>query len=142
MVKQQINMRIICVDPIRPCLDADTVQFGLQDKKRELECGRELSADEIAFDFTLSVSRHSDGAANFTGAFAHGSREKRFVYLTYKVPEGESWQIYRRLKVPLHFIPWEQVEAALATGRVLQTRVSGLQSGTVPLLDDGWLVME
>ena len=100
------------------------------------------SADTVVFDFTLRVSRHQDGTANFTGEFAHGTRDKRFVYLTYKVPEDKSWRIYRRIKTPLQSIAWEQVEAALKSGRVLQARVSGLRSGTAPLLDDGWLLME
>ena len=71
-----------------------------------------------------------------------GRREKRFVYLTYRVPDGESWQIYRRLKVPLDEIGWEQVEASLAAEQALQARVSGLRSGTVPLLDGGWMASD
>lgn len=142
MAKQQINMRVICVDPMRYCPGIDEIQFGLQDKKQDLQNGREISADQVVFDFTLKVSRHSDGRPNFTGAFAQGPREKRFVYLTYKAPEGESWRIYRRIKAPLHIIAWEQVEAALAAGRVLQARVSGLRSGAVPLLDAGWRIVD
>ena len=76
MAKQQIRMRIICVDPMRHCPGVDAIQFGLQDKKQDLHRGREVAADAIAFDFTLGVSRHSEGAANFTGAFAHGTARK------------------------------------------------------------------
>ena len=137
MTKQPIAMRIICVDPIRVCLE-----FDLQDKKQELQWGRPLSEDELVFDFELVVQRHSDGACNFTGAFAHGTRVKRFAYLTYKGRDGESWKIFRRLKVPFWTIIWADVEAALAIGSRLQARVSGLVSGTVPLLDDGWLIVE
>ena len=91
-------------------------------------------------NFAPNVNRHDDGTVIFTGAYAHGARDKRFVYLTYKIPEGDGWRIYRRIKAPLHMITWEQVQAALAAGRVLQARVSGLRSGTVPLLDDGWII--
>ena len=142
MAKQQIALRIICIDPIRQSLGIDALRFGLQDKNQDLKQGKGLSADEVAFDFTLSVQRHSDGSANFTGPFAHGARTQRFVYLTYKVPEGESWQIWRRIKVSLTIISWEQVEAALTDGRVLQARVSGLRSGTAPLIDGGWLLVD
>ncbi len=142
MAKQRIRMRIICVDPMRHCPGIDAIEFGLQDKKQDLHCGRSIAADTITFEFTLDVRRHNDGRANFTGAFAHGTREKRFVYLTYKVPDGESWQIYRRLKVPLHEISWEQMETALTERRTLQARVSGLRAGTVPLLDGGWMASD
>ena len=134
-------MRIICVDPIRFCLGYDALEFGLQDKKQDLQGGTELSPDEIAFDFTLNVEQTSDGSANFTGAFAQGTRAKRFVYLTYKGMDGEAWRIYRRIKVSLSDISWAQAAEALAEGKVLQARVSGLVSGTVPLLDRSWLVM-
>ncbi len=139
MAKQQISMRVICVDPIRVCLDYDMLRFGLQDKKQQLQEGQPLSDDELAFDFELMVQRQSDDSANFTGAVAHGTRDKRFVYLTYMGKDGDSWQIFRRIKIPLWMISWQDVETALARGHALQARVSGLSSGTVPLLDGGWL---
>ena len=142
MPKQQIKMRVICVDPMRQCLDAETIAFGLQDKQGNLQPGQALSPDEIGFDFALAVSRHSDGSANFTGPYAQGSRATRFVYLTYKIPEGDDWRIYRRIKAPLHSISWGQVAAALAADQTLQARVSGLRSGTAPLLDGGWLAVD
>ncbi len=142
MAKQQIALRIICIDPIRQCPGIDAIRFGLQDKKQDLMYGELLSRDEVVFDFTLSVQRDSVGSTNFTGPFAHGTVSKRFVYLTYKVPEGESWQIWRRINVSLTIISWQQVEAALADGRVLQARVSGLRSGTAPLIGGGWLLVD
>ena len=142
MAKHQIKMRIICRDPIRACLGFEAIQFGLQDKKQNLQKGMALSADEIAFDFTISVEQQSDGTTNFTGPFAHGTRLSRFVYLTYKGCDGESWQIWRRIKVSLGTISWGQVEAALRDNMVLQARVSGLIAGTVPLLDGGWELVD
>ena len=132
-------MRVICVDPIRVCLDYDMLRFGLQDKKQQLQEGQPLSDDELAFDFELTVQLDNDGSANFTGAFAHGTRDKRFVYLTYMGKDGDSWQIFRRIKVPLWMISWQDVETAVTRGHRLQASVFGLSSGTVPLLDGGWL---
>lgn len=142
MAKQEIAMRIICLDPIRVCLGYDALEFGLQDKKQNLQSGTALSADELSFDFALAVQRRDDGGANFTGAYAQGPRDKRFVYLTYKGLQGEIWSIFRRIKVPLYGISWGQVEAAHSAGQVLQARVSGLRSGTAPLLDGVWLALD
>lgn len=141
MAKRPINMRIVCVDPIRVCPDYEELQFGLQDKGRNLQAGEQLSRDEIVFIFSLTVQKHQDGSVNFTGAFAHGPRTKRFAYLTYMGFDREEWRIYRRLKVPLSGISCEQVEAAMTSGGALQARVSGLISGAVPLLDGGWQLM-
>lgn len=114
MIKRKIALRIICVDPMRFCPGINELQFGLQDNKQNLQAGESLSDDEIAFDFALTVQQHDDGSANFTGAYAHGPRAKRFVYLTYNAREGETWSIFRRLKVSLDVITWDQAEAALA----------------------------
>ncbi len=141
MAKHQIKMRIICRDPIRVCLGYEAIEFGLQDKKQSLQKGKALSADEIAFEFALNVEQQSDGTTSFTGPFAHDTRVSRFVYLTYKGYDGESWQIYRRIKVSLSRITRSQVEAALRDDTVLQARVSGLFSGTVPLTDGGWVLV-
>ena len=140
--RQQVNLRIICMNPIRQCRDADEIRLGLQNKKGQLQSGHEKSADQVVFDFSLNVSRHDDGTPNLTGPFAHGTRQKRFVYLTYQILEGDGWSISRRIKAPLHMITWDQVQTALAADCVLQARVSGLRTGTVPLLDGGWLTTE
>ena len=142
MAKHQIKMRIICRDPIRVCLGYEAIEFGLQDKKQSLQKGKALSADEIAFEFSLNVEQQSEDTTNFTGPFAHGKRASRFVYLTYKGYDGETWQIYRRIKVSLIMITWSQVEDALRDDMVLQARVSGLIAGTVPLLDGGWELVD
>ena len=142
MAKQPLPMRINCIDPIRFCLAYSDIRFGLQDKSVKLAPGMELTPDLISFDFSLSVELESGGAPNFTGPYAHGSRARRFVYLTYLGLQDEDWEIYRRIKVPLHEITREQVEGALASESVLQARVSGLRSGTVPLLGGGWQLVK
>lgn len=142
MTKQTVEMRVICADPIRACPGFDAIAFGLQDKHSALHAGETLSRDEIAFEFALNVQRHPAGGPNFTGKFAHGPRSRRFVYLTYKARLGEDWRIWRRIKVQLGGISWQQARRALEQGALLQARVSGLSSGTVPLLDDGWSLID
>ena len=129
-----LQFRLICVDP--PITTA--VKFGLQDKERHLREGTPLPNGSLRFDFELDVKQHTDGSPNFTGAYAHGSRQQRFLYLTLMSNDGT---IIRRTKVQLGDMTWAQVEQVnRSDGLALQASVGGQHSGTVPLLDDGWIV--
>ncbi len=47
----------------------------------------------------------------------------------------------RQLKIRLDSITWQQVEAAaLSDGNLLEARIAGTGSATVPLLGEGWTV--
>lgn len=73
MEKQTIPMRVICVDLPAASPGFQAVQFGLQDKNKQ-----PLLAEGV-YEFDLKVTKHSDGTPNFTGDFAHGNRESRFL---------------------------------------------------------------
>ena len=136
MSKRQIHMRVICVDPMRYCPGVEALDFGLQDKQGILQAGEMISDHELAFEFSLSVAKYNDDRANFTGPFAQGPRTGRFVYLTYRSLEDDEWRIFRRLKVPLSAITWEQAASALSEDKTLQARVNGYGVGYGALA--GW----
>jgi hypothetical protein len=131
-----ISMRLICHHP-------PTGTFGLQDKRQNLLVGQALVASQIYFDFDVKVKRLENGRPNFTGSYTHGTVQERFLYLTLKTPNeiGEE-VIFQRTKVHLKSIAWEQIEAILQQQNAfLQAAVDARRSGSVPLLDDGWVVM-
>jgi hypothetical protein len=139
MLKQSLSIRVICTTP--PILkNTDTARFGLQDKNKQLLEGNTSSTGTLVYEFMLDVKQHTDNTPNFTGAYAHGSRSERFLYLTLMLKDTE-WEINRRIKIPLKTIIWEQVQILLEDdSKVLQAKVSGESSGTVPLFDDGWSI--
>ena len=64
-----------------------------------------------------------NGAPNFTGPFASGPADDRFVYLSWRsVPRGV-W--INRIKARLGGIDWPLIEAARAKGRRLVADMSG-----------------
>lgn len=141
VTKQQIAIHIICIDTPVACADNNEVRFGVQDKNKQLRMGAKLSPDACLFEFELTVRQHTDGSPNFTGSFAHGSRADRFIYLSYMRLVDETWKIINRIKVPLKTITWEQVHNVWGDDeRLLQVKVCGKTTGTVPLLEDGWIV--
>lgn len=141
MPTKRIAIRVICVDP-SISEDTDTDRFGLQDKNRELLERDPTSRGDLVYDFELDVKQHTDNTPNFTGTYAHGNRAERFLYLTLITLRDGSWNIVKRIKIPLKTITWEQVNAVLRDdSKTLQVKVSGQGAATVPLLDDGWIII-
>lgn len=141
MTKQSVAIRVICIDPPAPPPGFEAGQFGLQDKNKQILEGEEISANERQYEFELDVKNHSDGTPNFTGTFAHGNQAERFLYLSQMGIQGSSWQIIKRIKIPLKTITWEQVETILNDDTsVLEVLVSGQGAATVPLLGEGWII--
>jgi hypothetical protein len=89
--------------------------FGLQDKAEALHPGAANADGSVVFTFSLDLKE--DGATpNFLGDFAHGPRDGRFLYLSWRNRTGEYAQ---RLKLPLTTIGWDAVRSALETGAPL-----------------------
>ena len=129
MSVQSVQLRINCMNP------PTNGEFGLQSKPRDIEPGERLADGSLMFAFELKVKQHDNGKPNFTGPYAHGTVQERFVYLTLV---GE-----RRIKVHLKTISWDQVEAVLSSaGAYLEVSVDGQGAASVPLLGDGWVVQE
>lgn len=144
MPKVKIHMCVICLDPPETPAGLQTMVFGLQDKDAELLAGYEIAPNRRGYPFSIEVEQHKDGSPNFTGRFAHGSHQDRFLYLTQKglLADG-GWHIIKRIKVTLKPITWEQVERVLRDERKqLEVVVSGQGAATVPLLSGGWVITD
>jgi hypothetical protein len=98
-------------------------EFGLQDKAGNLTPGQPLPGGSLLFECVLKAS--ADNPPNFTGSYAQGTRQERFLYLSYR-PVGETAWI-RRIKVMLGSITAEQV----AQCSVLQTKIDGRRAARV-----------
>ncbi len=138
-----IAMRLICQTQPPDAHAGRPTEFGLQDKKQVLHPGVRLPDGALRFDFIVTVERKPNQTApKFGGPFVHGTTDTPFVYLGYReAQDGAPW--IRRLKIHLSSITWAQVEAVEAAQvgeAMLEARVSGQGSATVPLLGEGWQV--
>jgi hypothetical protein len=120
-----VRLRLIRRDEAPPSHDLDEAyEFGLQDTKQQIVPGERLADGGLVFDFTLEAKpgKHPDRPV-FTGRFASGPAEDRFVYLSWRsVPRG----VYiNRVKARLGSIDWQMVRAAQAADRPLVADMSG-----------------
>jgi hypothetical protein len=146
--EQKVRLRVICSPlPAPRCAGYEQVELGIQEG--EVSRPGVPEGDGLRFECEVRVKPGSkSGSPNFLGPFVFGTPEQRFLYLRWERHCAGGWQMFRRMKIHLSSITWEQIEAACRAGGVLEARVSGIgRDGTpacasVPLLGEGWLVGE
>lgn len=130
--KQTLCLRLLRDDPNPPGGGA-SAPFGLQRKDESLQPPVRREDGGYMLDFELVVSEGPDGQPNFTGPFACGPREQRFVYLSW--PRTDGCGYVNRTKVRLTDLDWPQVREAIERGVPLEADASGRKAGggTVPV---------
>lgn len=89
------------------------VRLGIQ-KGQEVVDDVPAEAREVLFTVPLRVQPDSvTGQPNFLGPFAQGRSQERFIYLCWGQRLNNVWEGFRRAKVHLKHLTWQQVEAAL-----------------------------
>ncbi|HYN89839.1 MAG TPA: DUF5990 family protein [Ardenticatenaceae bacterium] len=139
-----IRLRLICTTPPTEGQADEETEFGLQDRKQMLFSGQKQGDGSIHYEFGVEARPDPQTAKpRFSSAFVHGSSATPFLYLSLKRKQAAESPWIRRLKIPLASITWAQVEqvARMESG-ILEARVAGTGTGTVPLLGEGWTAHE
>lgn len=120
----ELRLRLIRADD-SPATNplGEPYEFGLQDTKQQVVAGVRDASGRLTWDFAVTVKPGKDGAPNFTGPYASGPADDRFVYLAWRsIPRGV-W--INRVKARLGGIGWPIIEQARAEGRPLVADMSG-----------------
>ncbi|GIX07889.1 MAG: hypothetical protein KatS3mg115_2292 [Candidatus Poribacteria bacterium] len=142
-----LRLRVILED--LPDLKRLGIVGGLQDRSRQVYPANERAPGVLVCDLEARVRRDADRSEpNFLGPWVHGPRGGRFLYIAWirEEEQADGFRPYRRLKVSLREIGWEQVEAAQQAGCALVVRLSGrdrhgdVACGTVSPRGGGWTV--
>ena len=125
----QLRLRLIRAGDV-PATNplADEYVFGLQDTKQHIYSGFTQADGRLAWDFALTVKADpADGRPVFTGPFASGPKDDRFVYLSWRsLSRGD---YINRVKARLGDIDWPLIHAAQAADRPLVADLSGRSPG-------------
>ena len=87
-----------------------TLCLGIQRDEQIIEVAS-AGSKRVVFRPVLRARRNTDGSANFLGAFAHGPRTERFIYLVWAIVQGKQLvRMVGRVKLHLNHIEWASVE--------------------------------
>lgn len=120
----EIVIRLRCVNlPGRVCCGRSAVRLGIQ-RGREVVDDVDAGAGEAVFEAPLrAVLNDTTGAPNFLGPYAQGTPQARFIYLDWGERRAGSWDGFRRAKVHLSHLTWEDVGRHLASGEPIEAVV-------------------
>ena len=121
--KVEITLCLVVIEP------PDGVKMAMQRGKSDLSDliePLEATKDALIFAFSLVVADLEVIPVRFTGKFAQGPADTRFVYVRSGTMAGQTTSPWtRRAKVPLFGISAELVRAALASHQPLVAHVAG-----------------
>ncbi len=124
----RVRMRLITGDTTPRHADGSAYRFGLQDKQDQIYAGTPRDDGKLAFDFTLTVKAGPDPETPvFTGPFASGPRDERFVYLSWQRLNGHGY--VNRIKARLSDLDWSLVREAQALDLPLEADMTGRAPG-------------
>jgi hypothetical protein len=103
-----VKFRLLRDSAEPPSPDGSAASFGLQDAKGNIQPPVERSDGMLAFEFGLNAKEGPDPEKPvFSGPFASGPRDERFVYLAWPRLNGQGH--VNRVKVRLIDIGWSRV---------------------------------
>lgn len=117
----ELAIEVICRHlPGTSFADYEPVYLGIQ-KGNEVIEAVPGNLEQVIFRPTFRIARQPDGSPNFRGPFAKGTLQERFFYLSWGVMHDDGqFQMFRRAKIHLNHLTWEQVSAAVSNDRPLK----------------------
>ncbi len=130
-----INVEFECVDLPDPIASSCAgLRLGIQEKKQVKQ--DVAGTTQIAhFMFLLTVTVQPT-AIIFGGGFVQGTRDNRFVYLSWGAWDADhpgEWKINSRVKVLLNGISRELIQSALQTHKPIRARIRLTNSKNQPI---------
>ena len=117
----ELTIEVTCTDlPGIRFADYEPVYLGIQKGANVIEA---VPGDKkrVVFKPVFRMSKQADGSPNFLGPFAQGTPQQRFFYLSWGVMhQHQRFEMFRRLKIHLSHIRWEDVQHAMTRGTALR----------------------
>ena len=142
------RIRVVGLPPSE-CGPHSRIEAGIQ-RGEEIEQSQAPVGDALEFDGELRLKAPAAQGTTppvFLGPCTHGPPTGRFIYISWTGEADGRRQMFRRMKIPLGTITWEQIgrlqrdpDARLVATVQGMDRRGGPACATVPLRDGGWQV--
>ncbi|MEZ5043669.1 MAG: DUF5990 family protein [Saprospiraceae bacterium] len=122
-MKNAISIKLICTNfPGSACCGRENIFLSIQKNKEVLE---ETPGDSLSKTFSLSLECNmgKDGMPNFLGPYVFGSTGDKFLYLVWYSKENGIKEMFRRAKIKLNVLSWEQINTAIAQGKSIEAHI-------------------
>ncbi len=101
------------------------ISVGIQQGKEVVQ-GAQLPAESVSFEAELRVGNEpTDERPNFLGPFAFGTPQERFLYVCWGEIGLGGWRGFRRAKLPLNGLGWEDIQSPIIRAQLNCTDAKG-----------------
>ena len=118
--KTDDSRRVVCTElPGIRFADYEPVYLGIQEGAEVIEA---VPGDRkrVVFKPVFRIGKQANGSPNFLGPFAQGTPRQRFFYLSWGVMhEDQRFEMFRRAKIHLSHLRWDQIQKAISRGTAL-----------------------
>lgn len=120
----QVAFEIECYDfPCAALSPYAHLRLGIQareDVVQDAPCTEGIALFRFVLEATFEGG---DGSVIWRGAYAHGPRADRFIYLCWGAWSEQGWQHFRRAKAPLRDLAPILVQRAIHENRPIRARI-------------------
>ncbi len=130
----ELTIEVVCTElPGIRFADYEPVYLGIQ-KGADVIDAAPGNAKRVVFKPIFRIGKQPDGSPNFLGPFAQGPAQQRFFYLSWGVlHSNRQFEMFRRAKIQLSHLRWEQIQKAISRGTALKVTLKLTGSKGDPL---------
>lgn len=123
-MSELLNIQLTCSDfPGLPFEGRAAIFLGIQFKK-EIREETSTQVEEKIFNLQVKVAEGKDGQPNFTGPYVFGKTGDKFLYLVWFMKTSIGNEGFRRAKIKLNELSWEQIRRALSLQSPIRAKIS------------------
>jgi hypothetical protein len=138
-MSRTVSLTIECIDlPPADWGGHAEIWLGIQ-RGQEVEQAVKLPAERITFHAELRLEGEPPKAPNFLGPYSQGTAQDRFVYLNWGRRQSGIWVGFRRVKLRLSHLTWDDLAAgALKVALKCTDAKGGPICATIPATHLKW----
>ena len=122
-MKTELQIELHCTDFPGAQFEAwEHVFVGVQNGEN-IESETPGNSVQAVFKIPVICSTGKDGAPNFTGPYVFGKTGDKFLYLVWYAKAGPLVHRFRRAKIKLNILRWEQIQDAVAQQKPLTAHI-------------------
>lgn len=132
-MKTELHFQLHCTDFPGAQFDCwSRIYVGVQ-KNEDIEAETPGDATSAVFNIPVSCNVWKDGTPNFTGPYVFGPTGDKFLYLVWYAKTPDFIHRFRRAKIKLNTLSWEQIRHAREQQKPLiaQIRLTDKKGGPV-----------
>ncbi len=123
-MSELLNLQLDCSNfPGLPFEGRAAIYLGIQFKQDILD-ETPINVQQKIFKVEIKVTEGKGGLPNFTGPFVFGKTGDKFLYLVWFMKTSKGNERFRRAKIKLNELSWEQIKAAISKQSPLRAQIN------------------